>query len=354
MSQQSPRRNELHSTPLQNELQAFVGESHNVSCSEMQANLLSPSSRSYRTPDHTAPLLELPVSLTTESSPGENQPPLEMATAASSSSSHQPFNVSSHYTVPFAQATESGTGLEDLRARRAIWQDSAPELATQSLRIAPDHPESGMNMLWQMNMPESLLHSDVACQEPMHLASEHTSPSLASRQTQSPFVTFNCNRAVTCDRHCSCVCHSSHRYKSPEVLKKLLGSLFVGYTGLPISASICKSNKCSNHAFRSVKASYIFPFWFVMKTLDLVFKSSYASGPCISLSVRNRVIMGAGINIVSLARNGDTSGIMKLLERQKASITDVDSLTGQSAFIVCNNSTISILSFIALYSKSCF
>ena len=156
------------------------------------------------------------------------------------------------------------------------------------------------------------------------------------QQRRPQMVTFNCRRPISCEGHCSCICHSNRRhYKSPGVLSKLVGSLFIGYYGLPVSISECDSKTCVNQVSRMLRVSYSFPTWFVSKTLNLVARNLFTSDPCFGLSLRNRVDIAAGVNIISSALRGDISTITKLLEGHKASLTDVESYAGNSPFNVC-------------------
>ena len=166
-----------------------------------------------------------------------------------------------------------------------------------------------------------------------NLPREYDMLNLANRNPgQSSVVTFHCSRFGTCERYCSCICHSSQNYKSPSLFNKLIGSLFVGYTGNPVSKLACDKNTCVNQVSYSLRVSYTFPAWFVGKQVDLIGHISTA-GPCFGLTTYNMIDASAGVNIISLAQAGDTLGIKKILNAHKASMRD-RTILGDSPFSV--------------------
>ena len=203
-----------------------------------------------------------------------------------------------------------------------LLQNSPQELALPEPSLQPDPLENGTATLRQFDAPEAIL------------ATTHTGTAPTSRIRQrQPVVKFHCDSWISCEGYCSCICHSTYRYKSPELLDNLVGSLFIGYTGLPISTPKCDSRTCINQTPRSIRVSYAFPSWFFMKTLDVVARNSQ-NGPSFGLSLRNRIDASTGINIISLTHNGDITGMVKLLEERKASLTDVTLYNGTTLFCV--------------------
>ena len=208
-------------------------------------------------------------------------------------------------------------------------QRSAQELA------GPDLLVCNRSTSRRFDAPEAVLYTEMEGQQLIEPNSEPNETGLTSYvcERRPLVVTFYCKKAISCEGYCSCVCHASRRYKSPGLLNSLIGSLFIGYSGFPILSKKCDLATCADQTSRSVRASYTFPAWFVMKTLDFVAKSSSTSGLCFNLRLRNKISQGAGTNIISLARNGAIPTIRKLLEKGQASLTDTDSL-GFSPFCV--------------------
>ena len=165
---------------------------------------------------------------------------------------------------------------------------------------------------------------------------------------QSSVITFHCDRLMVHERDCSCACHSNRSFKSSGILDKFMGRLFIGYSSLPTITSSCNLEACRNrgsHGIR-IQLSYTFPTWFVWKKLE-IFAKSGISGPCLGLSLRNRINVINAMNILSAARYGDISMIIKLLEKREASLRDITLFAGESPFVV------RILIFKSKYYCSC-
>ena len=174
-------------------------------------------------------------------------------------------------------------------------------------------------------------HHDLseAVSETAHTALYSTS----LKQGRDSVVKFHCQGLVSCEGYCSCICHSIYRYKSPGLLERLIGSLFVGYTDLPTSTPKCDSKTCMDKASRNIRISYAFPFWFIRRTIEIIASDSI-NGPSFGLSLRTRVDPSTGVNIISLAHNGNISGMISLLGERRASLTDVESFSGHPLFFV--------------------
>ena len=237
---------------------------------------------------------------------------------------------------------ELGTSKQQIQSPHRIrdfewsaFQSSFQEAAVPIPHAARNLPGLNGIVSAQFDAPRATMYTDTGSHEPTNLASEYIRPTLTTRvqQRQSSVITFHCDRLLSCARGCSCVCHSKQSYKSPGMLGKLVGSIFVGYTGLPMLTAKCDLDTCINQVPHSIRVSYTFPAWVVMKTLDFFAKSSSVSGPCFGLSVRNRVSEAFGMNILTASRHGDISTLIKLLEKRKVSISDIG-LNGASPFAV--------------------
>ena len=221
-----------------------------------------------------------------------------------------------------------------LRRRRAIRVPPRRVLRIPSFYPAGD---VGERIGAQSDAPEVTLEPEEVSTDLVEMASDHTriTSRRASPRRSSPFLTFNCARLQSCTRDCSCICHSKQTYILPSIFKRLFGSLFVGYTGLPLSVTKCNLKTCSNHVSRDIRASYSFPTWFVKKTFDFAVRCSFTNGPCFGLSVRNRVSPGARLNMLSLAVQGNIHGMIRLIETRMGSLNDIEISHGHSSFWVC-------------------
>ena len=340
--------------------------SMNVSPGEMADTSPQPSNHGYQALNQRLAAWELSAAPTVSELPRQIQSTLELSADSmdpepskqaslrfetpTGSSLSQPLNIDEPSVVPFHKPIELETCEQQSQAPPAVWdfdwaayQSPVHTIGASNSSTVPNFPELHEDVHVSSGSPEAtaLPHSKVReYQSPLGLASGHPIiPALARniQRRRDSVVTLYCHRIISPESQCSCICHKNHHYRSPSLLNKLIGSLFVGYTGLPILTTKCDSSTCVNQTRspRSIRASYTFPTWFVTKTLDLAIESSITSGPSFGLSLRNRVNLDSGMNIISGACNGDIPMIIKLLEQHKASLTDIYARAGQSAFYVC-------------------
>ena len=136
-----------------------------------------------------------------------------------------------------------------------------------------------------------------------------------------------------CSRVCSCRCHE-HRSNSmsPLSLDRFIGTLFLGYFGLPKLAKACDNAQCSQRSNPSVLIVYFFPTWLLARAMIILMKFSLTSRP--ELLIRVPRVLDANASIFHYSDAGDVNGIKRLFERGLSSPFDVDN-TGYSALMVC-------------------
>lgn len=132
-----------------------------------------------------------------------------------------------------------------------------------------------------------------------------------------------------CHSGCRCICHVSQKAATPGFMDRVLGQLFVGYSGLPILSSKCDKENCSKSQNAQVSVEYWFPLgfcWSQIVRLQLGYQASI--GPQMSLSTLRRVPDSAPC--VTFALNGDIEGLKELFARGLASPRDVSTTRGYS------------------------
>lgn len=137
-----------------------------------------------------------------------------------------------------------------------------------------------------------------------------------------------------CEGSCDCSCHSRNRTRLPLMLRNLVGTLFVGYTGSLRLGTKCNKTTCRNRTGRSFQLTYCFPQWFIERAIYVVFAITYTGNIKFRLDVRRRIGWGGEDNILRFALTGTTSGVQSLLNDGKASMLDVDQNHGRSALYV--------------------
>ncbi|KAL8978270.1 MAG: hypothetical protein Q9205_006109 [Flavoplaca limonia] len=72
------------------------------------------------------------------------------------------------------------------------------------------------------------------------------------------------------DRLCLCQCHHVTTMATPGDWSRLLGRLFVGYTGLPLPSKKCDRKSCQHGQVQTrIRVAYLFPFWFALRLFAL-------------------------------------------------------------------------------------
>lgn len=156
------------------------------------------------------------------------------------------------------------------------------------------------------------------------------SPTKPSFATRGDAVGVRLRRYnATCDPRCSCKCHAQSRTASPELMNRVLGQLFIGYSGIPFIRPKCDDDHCRKRFVPYVDLEYWFPtgvFW----SQIVRFQCSYQAhlGPQFSLSTVRRIPDNA--QAVTFALGGNIDGLKHLFNRGLASPRDVSQGRGYS------------------------
>jgi ankyrin repeat protein len=128
-----------------------------------------------------------------------------------------------------------------------------------------------------------------------------------------------------CDDECRCCCHSRRSWNTPKywgtsrVLQSVIGSLFLGYTGLPVLSTQCDSEICRTNRTTSIHVRYMFPTWLFYRTLDVAIKSSTASPFQLNVVVRPRV-RWSRTNLFGMIDAKDFEGVQQYVLANPASV----------------------------------
>lgn len=137
-------------------------------------------------------------------------------------------------------------------------------------------------------------------------------------------VKFTASYSITCTFDCGCACHRPKHLKSPPYLHTILGSLFVGYVGLPVVSSRCDVFECNNNTSAALWVDYFFPTWFLSRKIHFSLTYRSNSGPEQSLRV-SRIVTSTS-QIIQFAMQGDAQGIKAILENGQGSPYDTDGI----------------------------
>lgn len=130
---------------------------------------------------------------------------------------------------------------------------------------------------------------------------------------------------------CACQCHAVSKYQHPSWIASHVGSLSIGYSGLPyLSTARCNNSMCTKREDAVIKATYYFPAWvpYFSRMLSFVGRWNQLDGPDVCL--RMPQVVPSSSEIFMLAQKGNVQGIKMLFSLSKASIHDVSVGEGRS------------------------
>jgi hypothetical protein len=128
-------------------------------------------------------------------------------------------------------------------------------------------------------------------------------------------------RRTQCEGWCSCLCHRPRYVQTPQSLDFLLGSLFMGYSGLPAQSQSCSERSCRQQSIPTVKVTYHFPQWLLGRAIQFALSISHMKGP--ELILRTLRVIPANSPIITYAVKGNLDGIKSLFNKGLASPFDV-------------------------------
>ncbi|KAM7215308.1 ankyrin [Rhypophila decipiens] len=138
------------------------------------------------------------------------------------------------------------------------------------------------------------------------------------------------NQHAPCQNWCPCQCHAKQRRTKtvPGIMESLLGTMFVGYSGLPVLNKPCDFRGCRHQQHASASIEYWFPWWLVSKNIKIQFKYLPNVGPQLQLATLRRVPDTA--LSVAYARQGNIDGLRFLFHDGLASPRDISDSRGFS------------------------
>jgi hypothetical protein len=140
-------------------------------------------------------------------------------------------------------------------------------------------------------------------------------------------------RRSPCDGWCSCICHKPSYIRTPQSIDFILGSLFMGYSGLPARNRPCNERTCRKQSIPTVKVTYHFPHWLLARMIHFVLTLSYMKGPGVPLSMPR--VIPDNAPVLTFAVQGNLDGIKSLFSKGIASPYDVALSNGRTALHVC-------------------
>lgn len=163
-----------------------------------------------------------------------------------------------------------------------------------------------------------------------------SSSSATSIATSSSTVQFQTTltQESRCPPACTCQCHKVATFRYPAWTRHLIGSLFIGYSGVPLlNTRKCNEKSCRGGKRFLVKLSYFFPSWLVARMVFAI-GSSFNLLHAVDPFIRVPRVVASSSEIFILAQKGNILEMQKLIAGARGSILDINGNEGRSALHV--------------------
>ena len=144
--------------------------------------------------------------------------------------------------------------------------------------------------------------------------------------------------ARTCGKKlCTCRCHSVRRLETAPWASSLVGSLFIGYSGLPLPFTPkieCNQSDCQRNPRSLIKVAWYFPSWWPLAGNVLHFIDQWTPLDGHDITIKLPRVVPPSADIFILAQKGHVDGIRQLIRQGKASVFDISASEGRSALHV--------------------
>ena len=150
-----------------------------------------------------------------------------------------------------------------------------------------------------------------------------------TRSEESPNLILKLTDLRKCERYCICSCHLQRRLQAPKALSQILGSLFIGYIGIPALYISCDMKTCRVRSPAKGYLFYLLPRWFVKMAILIKFKLSQVEGPEMLIRCLRVREYDSTPSFQALAQ-GQFDQLKTLLTSGEASVFDVDDQRGNS------------------------
>ena len=142
-------------------------------------------------------------------------------------------------------------------------------------------------------------------------------------------------RRVSCSQNCSCICHVRRYSRTPRIFDNIIGSLFLGYSSIPVLTPNCDKSSCSRYSYSIVTVMFLFPRWLFYRLLLITITNSRRDGPEVYLKMVR--IRSASSTIFANASSGNITSIQRLFQRGEASPFDIDDVYNRSVLEVSSS-----------------
>lgn len=151
-------------------------------------------------------------------------------------------------------------------------------------------------------------------------------------QSQSPssfsHLQMRFRAAARCESWCPCACHKHQHAQSWSFLRPFFGSLYAGYSGMPVLSPKCNVGMCKGMSAGYLKIDYLFPSWFTARAVSIAVLTSPSYGPELCLRILN--VRSAFDTTFRLCVTGDCAALEQMIKSGKASVLDISDESSHS------------------------
>ncbi|KAK3367699.1 ankyrin repeat-containing domain protein [Podospora didyma] len=123
---------------------------------------------------------------------------------------------------------------------------------------------------------------------------------------------------------------SGHQTPSYQVSEAgIVGTLLIRYSGWPVAQPSCDSKTCFRWEATRLKATFMFPSWFLRISLQVYFEKSHHRGPELVLVVKNRVRWPDN-PLFHACFSGDTETVLRMCRETPWLVRDANIVDGLS------------------------
>ena len=195
----------------------------------------------------------------------------------------------------------------------------------------------------QFRLLNTILNTQSESQNTLHLLQQqHQSLSSPSKiSSTGPSAAMNVKMTYISEpkdpcsvrsQPCGCRCHTTHQVRSPSLLDRFMGALFVGYSGSPATLNKCSIRSCKARSFFKADIYYVFPPWLIRDVFISILVRSFPCKITTSFTVRN--IVANASPIFHYAISNDGCGLQRLFDSRLARPNDIQGYGGKDALNV--------------------
>ena len=139
-------------------------------------------------------------------------------------------------------------------------------------------------------------------------ASQPYGDDMAIQDYSNNQLRFDTTFTRSCCSFCTCSCHKQIRLKSPNFLKNILGLVFVGYTSVPLVSTpqTCDLASCRRQGESATTITYVFPLWFVQRTMIVKFQGKGPEFENNNLEVVKKLLVAGEASILDVNEDGQS------------------------------------------------